>query len=202
MSWLSTLTIIFILSFNNIAQALTLKDLPAGTSAPDQNISINAAIDGTFNAITYVISSTGATSGIRYRTSAVTVTVAGQTAVIDISKLVGHAPAGTHLYSEITITRADILNAIPAAYRDQADLALNDPEKVIIGAHIQIYNASTGAVLATITNKDDVASVAGAIGFGSQDISDMESRFNSGEITVQQQTTTDKSGLRPSVLVK
>lgn len=205
MRLIPALTILFILTTSNLVLALSLKDLPEGTSISGQNINIKADIaNGSFKYLTYVISSTGATSGIRYRTSAITVTVGGHTAVIDISSLVGTAPKGQSLYSLITVTKEDIIKAIGEQYRN--DVLQANPENINIGAHIQIYNAGTGAVLATITNRNDVASVAGGIGFGSKDIDDMKTRWqeNAGSgstVVIDPEPEGNKSGLRPSILV-
>lgn len=195
------LTTLFILTMSSTAFALGAFDIPSGEDIPSKNIERVKYPDGTLRYINYVISSTGATSGIRYRTSAVTVNVGGQTAVIDISSL-GSAPTpGEQQFTRITISKQDILKALPGL----SDSAFNNPEDIQIGAHIQIWNAGTGEVLATITNKNDVASVAGAIGFGKQDIADMESRFlqdSSGPVILPEDKSVDQSGVRPSILVK
>ena len=198
-------------TFCNIAFALNLEDLESGDPRAGQNVLINKNYGtGQFRDISYVISSTGATSGVRYRTSAVTVTIGGHTATIDISSFVGTAPAGTSLYSLITISKEDVLSRMGSS-RSAVEQILNlapgetlKTEDIVIGANIQIYNAGTGAVLATITNRSDVASVAGGIGFGSKDISDMESRWKDTSVVIlpEEIPEGDGSGLRPSVLVK
>jgi len=196
---ITVLTIILMLSCN-LALAVTLTDFEPGEEMPSSNIQIMTHIDGTLDYLSYVISSSGATSGIRYRTSAITVTIGGHTAVIDITALVGSATPGATVYSQITVTKEDIIKAIGEQYRNEVLQA--NPENINIGAHIQIYNARTGDVLATITERDDVASVAGSFGFGQQDIGDMETRWqeNSGSnVIIPDQNVTP--GLRPSVLV-
>lgn len=183
---ITALTIILILAFCNLALAVTLIDFQPGEEIASSNIKIKTHGDGSLNFLTYVISSTGATSGIRYRTSAITVTIGGHKATIDISSLVGSAPSGQSIYSQIIVTKEDIISAIGEQYRNEVNTA--NPENINIGANIQIYNAGTGSVLATITNRDDVAKVAGKIGFGNQDIKDMQSRWQenggSGRIVV------------------
>lgn len=182
---ITVLTLILMLAFCNIAFAVSLTDFK-GTEQPSRTIEIGVKGDGSFKNLAYVISSTGATSGIRYRTSAITVTIGGHTAVIDISSLVGSAPAGSSIYSLITVNKEDIIKAIGEQYRSDVEKA--NPENINIGAHIQIYNAGTGSVLATIKNRNDVSSVASKIGFGEQDIKDMQSRWQenggSGSIVV------------------
>lgn len=183
-SFLSALTIMFILATSNLVIALSFKDLPEGSSVISQNINIKADIaTGSFKYLTYVISSTGATLGIRYRTSAITVNIRGHTAVIDISKLVGSATPGATVYSQIVVTKEDIITAIGEQYRN--DVLETKPENIKIGAHVQIYNAATGDVLDTITNSDDVASVAAKYNFNQQDIEDMKTRWQDGRTTVQ-----------------
>ena len=210
------------LTFCNLALALNLEDLESGDPRAGQNVLINKNYGtGQLQDISYVISSTGATSGTRYRTSAVTVTIGGHTATIDISSLVGTAPAGSQLYSLITISKEDILSKMGASRSEVKQILNLKPgetlrtEDIKIGANIQIYNAGTGAVLATITNRSDVASVAGGIGFGSKDISDMESRWQSNPVVIdpepegsgrgedgKQLKPGDQGyGLRPSVLI-
>lgn len=199
------LTTLFVLTMSSFALALSLTDFSPGDDIPNQNIRIIANYDGSFRGLSYIISSTGATSGIRYRTSAITVNINGHIATIDISSLVGHATSGQTNYSQITVTKEDIIRSLGEQYRSVVNNI--SPESIQIGANIQIYNAATGEVLATITNRNDVAPIASSIGFGSQDISDMESRFlqdNSGPVIIPDDPSVnpDGSGLRPSILVK
>lgn len=203
---ITVLTLILLLAFCNLALAVSLVDFQPGEELPSRTIEIGVKGDGTFKNLTYVISSTGATSGIRYRTSAITITIGGHTAIIDISSLVGSAPKGQSIYSQITVTKEDVIEAVGEQYRN--DILTANPENVNIGANIQIYNAGTGAVLATITNRNDVSKIAGDIGFGSKDIEDMKTRWQenvgSGNPVVvdpEPDPESNKSGLRPSVLV-
>lgn len=201
---IAVLTMIMMLTICNLALAVSLTDFQPGGELPSSNIKIKTNIDGTLNFVSYIISSTGATSGIRYRTSAITITVGGHTAVIDISSLVGSAPKGQSIYSQIIVTKEDIIKAIGEQYRNEVLTA--NPENVNIGAHIQIYNAGTGAVLATITNRNDVSKVAGNIGFGSKDIEDMKTRWqenvgSGNPVLINPDPVGGGSGLRPSVLV-
>lgn len=211
---LVVLTLVFVLVFCSQVFAINVEDLPEGIGISDQNININANIeDGSFENLTYIVSSTGATSGIRYRTSAITITLGGQTAVINISSL-GGTPSGVHQFTQITIDKEDIIKALPSANLAQLNAAFANPSSIQIGAQIQIYNAGTGQVLANITNRDDVAPVASEFGFGSQDIADMESRFqqngySSGPVTPPNnnpdtplQPGDQGYGLRPSILVE
>jgi len=207
---LSLLVLILTLITCKQTLAVSLVDLSPDDKVPQQNIEINTDMaDGSFVDLSYVISSTGATSGIRYRTSAITVTIGGYKATIDISHLVGHAPSGQSLYSLIRVTKEDIISGIGLAHEAEINTSLETPEKnIIIGANIQIYNAGTGAVLATITNREDVAQIAGPIGFGPKDIADMETRFQQDSTTFQEVDTIieepiakPNKGLRPSILV-
>lgn len=171
------LTSIFVFTMSAIAFALSVNDIPAGEDMPSDNITRITHNDDSLRAITYYVSSTGATSGTRYRTSAITINVGGQTAVIDISSL-GTPPApGEKQYTLISVTQQDIIKALPNPNDPAVIQALNNPDSIHVGAHIQIYNAGTGQVLATITNKDDVAPIAGSYGFGNVDITQMESRW-------------------------
>lgn len=204
---IAVLTMVMMLTICNLALAeVTLIDLESGDPRAGQNVLINKNYDtGQLQDISYVISSSGATSGIRYRTSAITITIGGHTATIDISKLVGSATPGSTTYSLITVTKEDILSSMGAGRSEVEEILNQQPvetlrtEDIVIGANIQIYNAGTGAVLATITNRNDVASVAGRIGFGSKDISDMESRWNNSSVVIPEEHKG--SGLGPSILV-
>lgn len=215
---ITALTLLFMLAFCNLALAVTLEDFFPGEEQPFRMIEIDTKGDNSLDKLSYIISSTGATSGKRYRTSAITVTIGGHTAVIDISSLVGSAPAGSSIYSLITVTKEDIIKAVGEQYRN--DIQTANPANVNIGAHIQIYNAGTGNVIATITNRSDVASVAGKEGFGSKDIKDMQTRWQenvgTGNPVVSPQPEPSGGrghdgellkpgdngyGLRPSVLV-
>jgi len=173
---IALLTSLFILTMSSIAFAITANDIPPGNPLPSDTITRITNDDGSLFGIAYYVSSTGATSGTRYRTTAITVTIGGQTAVIDISSL-GKKPApGERQYTLIAITRQDIINAIPGGDTSQVEQALNNPDNIDVGAHIQIYNAGTGNVLATITNKADVSPIAGSYVFGNVDITQMKSR--------------------------
>lgn len=180
-------------------------DLDPGVT-PDQTIELNTLYsDGSFFDLSYYISSTGATSGIRYRTSAITVTIGGYKATFDCSALMGLTPkGGQSIYSQITISKQDLIDSIGKEHEDEINILLEKPvDNVIIGANIQIYNVATGVVLATITDREDVASVAGNIGFGQQDINDMKSRWQQDAVAspVQVKPMVNTEGLRPSVLV-
>jgi len=217
---IALLTSFFILTLSSIAFAITANDIPPENPLPSDTITRITNDDGSLFGIAYFVSSTGATSGTRYRTSAITINVAGLTAVIDISSL-GSPPApGERQYTLISVTQQDIIKALPNPNDPAVIQALNNPDSIQVGAHIQIYNAGTGQVLATITSKDDVAPIAGSYGFGNVDITQMKSRWKeniSGNPVVNPQPEPSGGrghdgellkpgdngyGLRPSVLVK
>lgn len=217
----SLLAIIITLLTSNLALAeVTVIDYPPGETMPVDNISMNTNLDDSFYDLTYCISSTGATSGIRYRTNALTIFIGGYKAIIDFSSFRKAPGAGTSSFSQITIGKQDLIAAIGVAHEADINELLKAPEiNVSVGAIIQIYNAGTGAILATINEKNEVASKAGAIGFGQKDISDMETRWKSGikttprkpdpfedpdpttEIESDPTPPSSNSGLRPSILV-
>lgn len=198
------LTTLFTLTLSTAAFALGVYDISPGENILSQNIERVKYPDGTLKDISYIISSTGATSDTRYRTSAITVNVGGQTAVINVTGLGIKPSPGEVQYTKITIAQQDILNALPNPADPAVIKALNNPDSIQVGAHIQIYNAGTGEVLATITRKNDVQSIASGYYFGQKDITQMESRFvnDSRPVIIEDKPEGDGSGVRPSILVK
>ena len=149
-----------------------------GNEMPSNDINVNANMDDSFSDKTYIIKSTGATSGNHYRVSAITIAVGGRTATIDISKLISTPAPGSTVYSQICVTKENLIKAIGEQYRSETTSLLQNAVKVRIGANVQIYNAVTpGDVLATIFTKADVLQVANKYGFGSQDIIDMQNKW-------------------------
>ena len=200
------LVVLITLATFNIASAVQINTY-SGKELPSADININTNIDDSFCDLTYLISSTGASSGIRYRTSAVTITVGGYTVIVDTMALVNVRPSpGTTIYSQVIVTNEDIIKSIGEQHRAEVTAMLSNPSKYVnIGANIQIFNSGTGQILATIKNKDDVSKIAGDIGFGSKDIEDMQSRFqvNTGSTsTFTIEPDPHDSGLRPTILVK
>lgn len=190
----------------NIVLALGVVDLPPGSAAPGADISINGKMDGSFKALTYLIESTGSTSGTKYRTSALTITVGGYTATINIVGLGTPPRPGQLQYTLITITTQDILNNISPQYRAQVTELLKNPvDNVTIGANIQIYKPASGQVLATITRSQDIAEIAGAYGFGNTDMNNMRTRWQDTPPSIivppENKEILPTAGLRPSVLV-
>jgi len=200
---IALIAVLIVLIAASPVAAITLTDLPPGQDLYDENIKILKYANGDFRGISYMIKSTGATSGIRYRTSAVTVDINGVIATVDISHLVGKATAGKTNASIIAITTEDIIASVGEQYRSQVENM--NPEEIQIGAHIQIYNKGTGQVLENITSQDQVYDKASKWGFGSQDITDMKTRFlqdyTSGPVIIEEEHEYGY-GVRPSILVK
>lgn len=188
---LAALTMVLLFTVFGLGQALAVQVDDNCTAPFAGTINVFTNPDGSFADLKYVISSTGATSGIRYRTTGITFAIGGYSGTIDMESLMGIKPGpGQTQTSVITINASDILNTLQVPPDQQAGVLqqLNTPGKLSIGAVIQIFNANTGDVLATIDNENQIDSVAGQFGFGSQDISDMHSRFQGGEITAQPQS--------------
>jgi len=200
-------TLIFTLFTYTLVFAVSLNNFSEGEEVHKNDINIISNMDNSFKSLKYMISSTGASSGIRYRTTAITISVGSYIATIDTMALVNFKPApGSTVYSQVTVTKEDVIRAIGEQHRAEVTQMLNNPSKYVnIGATIQIYNSGTGAVLATIRNRDDVSRIAEGIGFGSEDIADMKSRFqnNTGnsEHTVIIEPDPNDDGLGPAILV-
>ena len=126
---------------------------------------------GAIDCFSYDIASTYSTSDIHYRTTAVTLQFPGipvEVAVPVKDQLLAYNQAlksspdfkyGRTYYSQISISRDAILNATPEQYREMVRKALDNPEGIGIiktGAHIEIYNAKSGKVLALLTKPEDV----------------------------------------------
>ena len=174
--------------------------------------------DGSLKELKYSISSTGATSGIRYRTPAITVEIGGMTTVISTKKIVeALPPPGKQEFYDITVTGEDIIDQYKRQVGRELTVdeikdfenAFAQPDKIGIGAHIELYNAGTGEVLETITSIDEIRSKAPKHGFGEKHLKDMETRFNKqsqqdielGDPWNDEADEVPKTGLRPSVIV-
>ena len=172
--------------------------------------------DGSFNQISYVISSTGATSGIRYRTAEINVTIGNYTYYITAEDIRREIPAsGKTTHDLIIITRENIIDWINEDRRKkglgkltEAELEeiyrlMDNANNIKIGAKIEIYNANTGKVLDTITSAEEVTPIARKHGFSQNHINDMLTRFNYQPIEQPDSNPlSGKEGLRPSIIVK
>lgn len=185
---------------------------------PGNAIEVKIKNNGTLEQFIYSISSTGATSGIRYRTPAITVEIGGMTTVISTKKIVeALPPPGKQEFYDITVTGEDIIDQYKRQVGRELTVdeikdfenAFAQPDKIGIGAHIELYNAGTGEVLETITSIDEIRSKAPKHGFGEKNLKDMETRFNKqsqqdielGDPWNDEADEVPKTGLRPSVIV-
>lgn len=184
-------------------------------ASPGNAIEVKTKNNGMLEQFIYSISSTGAVTGTRYRTTAITVEIGGMTAVISTKKIVeASPPPGKQEFYDITVTGEDIINQ----YKRQVgreltgdeirdfENAFAKPDRINIGAHIELYNAGTGKVLETITSIDEIRSKAPKHGFGEKHLKDMESRFKQQNRPrppnpSKEDDSPPKTGLRPSVIV-
>lgn len=130
--------------------------------------------------LNYYIQSTGAVSGIRYRTTKYYITIRnfdGTTAVYQFEPIIQPPPPGETLVYKITITDQDLIGA-------GADPeTLGDLSRISIGADLEVYNADTGAVLRTIYNGPtsvvypQIDRLKTDFGFSDQHIYDMKTRY-------------------------
>lgn len=147
---------------------------------PDEKIFVEKWGDGSLKDIVYFISSTGAVSGTRYRTTDIYVTAErddGSAATLQIDANLPSPPPGETKWYRITISDMDLLNA--GASMD----SLYDLSKIGIGARIEIYNAGTGIIYEVIENGPtstvypQIDSIVASYGFSSQHDDDMKSRY-------------------------
>ncbi len=135
-----------------------------------------------FDRVVYYVKSTGASSGVRYRTKLITFSVGKYgPATFGANEFRSRVPGpGETIYDKIILDRDFFRALIGSTFPNGPALvaeALDTESYLNVGAVIEIYNANTGKVLATINSPDECQSKAGAIGFGAADIADMKTRW-------------------------
>ncbi len=151
----------------------------------DQWDKMRAVVDedtGKFNRVEYYVKSTGASSGIRYRTKQITFSVGDYgPAIFGANEFRSRVPGpGETIYDKIILDRDFFRALIGSTFPNGPALvaeALDTESYLNVGAVIEIYNANTGQVLAKINSPEECQSKAGAIGFGAGDIADMKTRW-------------------------
>jgi hypothetical protein len=170
--------VLLFLPFVQIAYAVTYEHVVGG-ELPNPRIQPFVE-DGQLREIIYFTRSTGATSGIRYRTTNIYVTATnanGTVAALQIPANFPSPPPGEAWLYQVTIHRSDLL----AVGADPA--SLNNLSRIAIGADLQIHNASTGVVLRTINNGPtsvvypQIDQLGPDFGFGQHNLDEMKSRF-------------------------
>mgnify|MGYP000986545280 CR=1 FL=1 len=163
------------------------------TISPDQiaDISMNddwdkmtavANPDNTFKQVEYYVKSTGATSGIRYRTKEITFNV-GQygPGSLGAAEFRSNTPGpGETIYDKVILPRDFFRGLLGSTIPNGPQLvgeALDTENYLCVGAVLEIYNANTGQVLETITSEEECQTKGAAQGFGAKDIADMKSRW-------------------------
>lgn len=182
------LAFFFVISLSGIAMAdlhnvedMTEEDYKDAMSRSTPDMVAFTNPDGSFKEVRYFVKSTGSDSGIRYRTKNFTFQV-GQCgpAIFGAHELIKTPPKpGQAQYSRVTMSReffAALLGSVSGG-PEPVRKALDTESYLIVGAEIEIYNAATGQILATIYSPDECQSKAGAIGFGAADIADMKTRW-------------------------
>lgn len=105
--------------------------------------------------IDYWVSSTGATSGIRYKTIYYYITMHrpdGTSVTFSFQPTVSSPPPRQTIINKITVTAQDLLGAGFTA----DELQVQNFDRITISATIQIYNAYTGTVYATIGDANSI----------------------------------------------
>jgi hypothetical protein len=151
---------------------------------PDPNIEVETA-NGSLTKIEYYVSSTGATSGIRYQTLWYYITLrdnyGNPVATFSFQPTTSSPPPGQTIIDKFTITAQDLLNAGFTL----SSLRVENFSQISLSAKIRIYNANSGATLTTFGDANSIPDTiypvieqqAGAYGFPQQDINDMKSRY-------------------------
>lgn len=187
---LSVISIVILLLFVQLVfAAITVEKTDKVAGEP---LKLMTRSDGSLREIKFVSSSTGATSGIRYRFTETKLNIGGFEYVLSYENVVGGAkpPAGVTEHYEIIITRDDILEGVQQqlgrnltdAELKQFEEGMKNPKKIDIGATIEIYNANTGKVLDRITSVGDIKRIAGKHGFSQKHMNDMATRFKKGDM--------------------
>lgn len=180
------LAFFFVISLSGIAMA-DLHDIEDMTEAQYRIMMANSDSDmqpyydsdGFFEKVRYYVKSTGSSSGIRYRTKNFTFKV-GECgpATFGATELVKTPPKpGQTQYSKVTMSR-DFFAALLGSVSGGPDVvrqALDTENYLIVGAEIEIYNASTGQVLETIYSANECWKKAEK--FPKSDIEDMITRW-------------------------
>lgn len=168
----------------SFALALSSVDYPGPMPNPNLKIITN---ESSLSRIDYYVSSTGATSGIRYRTKQYYITLRDENgspiATFQFKPDLNPPPPGQTKITMYIITAQDLINAgFPPS-----SLIIDNFSRISLSATIEIYNANTGQVLSSFGDKYSTPTTiypvidreAGRLGFGSRDIQDMKSRYSS-----------------------
>lgn len=212
----STFITIMILGLLINAFALSVNRPREGETLPQNDIDIKQKWNGDFKELTYVITDKGATSGIRYRTNEITFELNGMKGTLKATELTNYKPAsGEKVTSIVSIDINDLIEIFGEENKAKVEEALKNPENLKIGANIEIYNASTGETLTTITDEDyqnnTIYEKIKDYGFNLGHIEDIESRWHGMEqetppptyehIPDPDPTPPKKYGLRPGFWV-
>ena len=191
----------------NVAFAVGVLPLDNGAQMHNDPITIIGDLEGNFKAVAYQIRDTGANSGIRYRTTAITFELNGLTGTLPttaLDKLIKPSPGQT-VYTLISIDIKDLEDIFGIGNKDKVLEDLKNPQNLQIGAVIEIYNAATGKVLDTINSVDEVYPKASKYGFSSTSINDMESEYTAEKkpvpVIVEPEPPKQESGLRKTILL-
>ena len=203
------LIIFFILIQSVLSFASSNVIIEKSNNVPSKPIELTTDDEGLLDTIKYTTSATGATSGIRYRFTELKVGLGEFTYILDTKNLVGaNPPAGKTEYYDITITRENIIASIEKqygrelTYREMEDLerAFARPNRITLGGTVEIYNASTGQVIDTLRNANELTR-ARQYGFSNHHIQDMLTRFNE-KMPLPHEEKPQGGGLKPGIIVK
>lgn len=214
---ITTISIILILGSSFNIFALSVNKPIEGETLPESDINIKQKLNGDFEELTYIITDTGATSGIRYRTTGITFELNGIKGTLKATELTNYKPTpGEKITSIVSIDTADLVKIFGEENKAKVEEALKNPENLKIGANIEVYNASTGKTLTTITDEDYINGTIyekiKKYGFNGGHAEDMRSRWHGHEQEPSQpvydyvpdpepEEIPKSKGLRPGILV-
>jgi hypothetical protein len=131
-----------------------------------------------FEALRYPITSTGASSGTRYKTIQTTITIGGYSATYDIGSL-GATPAPGQTINETIVISAESLAEKMGIPQKDVEYMLNSGEKAYMSSVVAIVQ--NGVTVGTYNDYSSLANAMRSYGFGQEDINDVATRWGQAE---------------------
>lgn len=134
--------------------------------------------NASFLALRYPISSTGASSGTRYKTIQTTITIGGYSATYDLDSL-GATPAPGQTIKETIVISAESLAEKMGIPQKDVEYMLNSGEKAYMSSVVAIVQ--NGVTVGTYNDYSSLANAMRSYGFGQEDINDVATRWGQAE---------------------
>lgn len=135
-------------------------------------------IDTSFSALRYPISSTGASSGTKYKTIQTTITIGGYSATYDIDSL-GTPPAPGQTINETIVISAENLAQKMGIPKEDIEYMLNSGEEAYMSSVVAI--TQNGVTVGTYDDYSSLAAAMRSYGFGQESINDVASRWGKAD---------------------